>query len=154
MSNSDHGALHDATAVVYVKEKRGKRIVDFYEAKCWFVTNTKRATSYHEKGEFIPEIIRAEDLMNILWLTSPNVTKQEMLDVGLTRLISSAYSNSLPSNRLLRHLDEKIGIYAKDKVDPKDIVLLANAVADQTVQNLGRLEKAVVTGRKDKKSSC
>lgn len=140
--NSSHGALHDATAVVYVKEKRGKRITDFYEAKCWFVTNTKRTVSYHEKGTFIPEIIRAEDLMNILWLTSPNVTSAEMLDVGLTRLISSAYSNSLPTNRLLRHLDEKIGIYAKGVVDPKDIVLLANAVADKTVQNLGRLETA------------
>lgn len=140
--NSSRGALHDATAVIYVKDKRGKKITDFYEAKCWFVTNTKRTVSYHEKGEFIPEIIRVEDLMNILWLTSPNVTNAEMLDVGLTRLISSAYSNSLPTNRLLRHLDEKIGIYAKGIVDPKDIVLLANAVADKTVQNLGRLETA------------
>ncbi|MBC6991928.1 hypothetical protein [Hymenobacter sp. BT491] len=108
--NSPNAALHDATALVYVKKKRGRPITDFYEAKCWFVTHTHRTVEdFNEnRNGAMPEIIRAEDLINILWLTSPNVSNTEMVDVGLTRLITSAYSNTLPSNRLLRNLDEKI----------------------------------------------
>ncbi|GAA4390823.1 hypothetical protein [Hymenobacter koreensis] len=140
--NNPQAALHDATAVTYVRKKRERFVTDFYEAKCWFVTHTQRSLEYTSHKGNVPEIIKAEDLINILWLTSPNVSNTEMLEVGLTRLISSAYSNNLPSNRLLRHLDEKISRYAKGKVDPRDIVLLANSVADQTVKNLDLLEKA------------
>ena len=139
--NNSAGALHDATAVTYVKRKREKPITDFYDAKCWFVTHTQSAVGYSEQKGYVPEIIKAEDLINILWLTNPNVSNTEMLEIGLTRLISSAYSNNLPSNRLLRHLDEKITKYAKGKVSARDIVLLANSVADQTVKNLDLLEK-------------
>jgi hypothetical protein len=140
--NTPQAALHDATAVTYVRKKRGRPVSDFYEAKCWFVTNTQNPVAYYDNHGFVPEIIRAEDLVNILWLTSPNVSSTEIIDVGLTRLISSAYSNTLPSNRLLRQLDEKIDKYAKGVVSPRDIVLLANAVADRTVKNLDRLEEA------------
>ena len=36
------GAHHDATVIKYVQNKRGKRVNSFYEANCWFVTNTKK----------------------------------------------------------------------------------------------------------------
>jgi hypothetical protein len=38
--NSDRAALHDAAAIIYVKEKRGKRIKEFENVNCWFVNNS------------------------------------------------------------------------------------------------------------------
>ena len=69
--NTDKAALHDAAAITYVKEKRKKDIYAFEKVNCWFVNNTffrENQYSYNPNGKQ-PEIIRADDLLNILWLS-------------------------------------------------------------------------------------
>jgi hypothetical protein len=134
-------ALHDATAVVYVQNKRGKKVTSFQEANCWFVTNVSHGISHFKTNGFLPEIIRAEDLVNLLWLTNPMVKAGETTEIGLTRLVSCAISNSLPSARVIKELDENIQKYAQDKVDAQDIVRVADVIANKTLVNLEYLNK-------------
>lgn len=138
---TEFSALHDATALIYVQEKRGKRITNFQDSNCWFVTNVSHALSHFKENNYLPEIIRAEDLVNLLWLTNPLVKTDETVELGLTRLVSCAISNSLPSARVIKELDENIQKYASDKVEARDIVRIANVIADKTISNLEQLNK-------------
>lgn len=138
---SEFAALHDATAVIYVRKKRNKVVNSFYGANCWFVTNTSHNIT-HKKITLaggIPELIRAEDLINILWLSNPAVPNVDMLEVGLTKLISNAYSESLPSARILKEFDINLRKYGHG-VTPKEVIRVANAIANRTIDNL-ELEK-------------
>jgi hypothetical protein len=138
------GALHDAVAIIYVQQKRGKKIKSFYDGKCWFVTDMKNDLYQAENrsGEhFLSESIRADELVNILWLSNPNVKTNDIIDIGLTRLVANTISESLPNPRLLKELDDNIQKYAKDKIDPSDCVRVANMIANRTLTNLEQLNK-------------
>jgi hypothetical protein len=138
---TEFSALHDATAVIYVQKKRGKRIINIEDSNCWFVTNVSHDISHFKEKNFLPEIIRAEDLVNLLWLTNPLVKTDETVEFGLTRLVSCAISSSLPSARTIKEMDENIQKYAKDRVESRDIVRIANLIANKTISNLEQLNK-------------
>lgn len=150
-SNPD-GALHDAVAIMYVQQKRGKRIKSFYEGKCWFVTDMKNELYQTENktgDNYLSESIRADELVNILWLTNPNVKTGDIIDIGLTRLVATTISESLPNPRVLKELDENIQKYAKDKIDPSDCVRVANMIANRTLTNLEQLNKIAKTNQEE-----
>lgn len=122
--NNDKAALHDAMAILYVREKRGKNIKSFEKVNCWFVNNSITHDFEHDAIENIingntaeqqPEIIKADDLLNILWLSTPSirteVTSDEMVDIGLTTLVAHTLNKSLPKARIIRELDENIQKY-------------------------------------------
>ncbi len=141
--NNPDGALHDATAIAYVKEKRGKGVKSFYDAKCWFVTDMRcESKSYLSKTDgFLPETIRPDELVNILWLSNPNVKSNEVNEIGLTRLIANAINDSLPNPRVLKEFDENVQKYATNNIEPSDCVRVANAIANKTINNLEQLNK-------------
>jgi hypothetical protein len=135
------GALHDAVAILYVKEKRGKEVERFDEVNCWFVIDSKNESmKFMRDGKFL-ELIRAEDLINILWLTNPKVNVEEIAEISLTQLVSATINNSLPNPRVLKELDENIQKYAVDKIEPVDCIRLASNVASQTVLNMNNIEE-------------
>lgn len=142
---NEWSALHDATTVKYVQHRRGKRVKDFYEAKCWFVTNPHHELRFLSKDGFVPEIISAEDLVNILWLTNPNLKANmnvnDLSEIGLSRLVSSTLSASLPSVRILKELDQNIQKYAKDNISDKEIIRVAKRIANKTNANLEELNQ-------------
>lgn len=138
---TEFSALHDATALIYVQKKRGKKITNIQDSNCWFVTNVSHDITHFKENNYLPEIIRAEDLVNLLWLTNPLVKTDETVSIGLTRLVSCAISNSLPSARVIKELDENIQKYAKDKIEPRDIVRVANLIANKTISNLEQLNR-------------
>jgi hypothetical protein len=137
--SSNLGALHDATAVTYVKRKRGKNVSDFNSSKCWFVTNTSHSLKLNKQNGFLPEVIRADSLINILWLTNPGVKEIDVVNIGLSKLVSCAISNSLPNLRTLKELDANMQKYSEKGVKPDDIVRVATAVANKTLTNLDNL---------------
>jgi|UniRef100_UPI0025B8F967 hypothetical protein len=143
--STEWSALHDATAVKYIQRKRGKKFKDYFSANCFFVTNTTRDFRPLINSDSVSEIIRAEDLVNILWLTNPNVklnvNNEEVVNIGLSRLISSSINSRLPSSRILRELDENIQKYARDKISDRDIIRVANRIANKTLVNLEQLNK-------------
>jgi len=145
MRINEWSALHDATAVKYVQYRREKKVKEFQDAKCWFVTNPYRESKFLSNDGFLPEIISAEDLVNILWLTNPNVKANvnvaDLSEIGLTRLISSTLSSSLPNTRIIKELDENIQKYAKDIISDKEIIRVAKRIANKTNASLEELNK-------------
>jgi len=154
--NNDFAALHDATMIYYVREKRdNKRIKDFDKVNCWFVNNSSAWQSSDslissKKGNGCqPETIRAEDFINILWLSNPNIKKQigesDLADIGITRMISCTLNESLPKSAIIRELDDNIQKYGAEKISDKDIIRVATRIANRNLKNLEELNKIADT---------
>lgn len=139
--STKYSALHDATTVAYVKEKRKKNVTDFNSSKCWFVTNTSHRIKLNKKDGYLPEVIRADNLINILWLTNPAISVTDVVNIGLSKLVACAISNSLPNIRVLKELDANMRKYSTKGVEPADVVRVASAVANKTITNLEELNK-------------
>ena len=139
--NTSKAALHDAKAIYYVKEKRGKKIDTFEESNCWFVNNSithdndrdsiETLLNENNKGG-MPEIIRADDLLNILWLSNPqidmDIANSELSDIGLTSLVSLTLNKSLPKAHVIRDLDENIQKYRTEDVTDRDVLMLSTRI--------------------------
>lgn len=158
--NNEFAALHDATVLYYVRDKRGnKRIKDFDKVNCWFVNNSSAWQSSDSlistKGEngHQPETIRAEDFINILWLSNPNIKKQvgeaDLAEIGITRMISCTLNDTLPKSAIIRELDDNIKKYAAEKISDKDIVRVATRIANRNLKDLEELNKIADTDSED-----
>lgn len=140
-------ALHDTTVIAYVKEKRGGKQIkgDLLKANCWFVTNTPYGLALPEHNGNLPEIIRAEEILNFLWLSNPSVTSfinsSELSTLGLTRLVSATISYSLPSSKVLRDLDENFNSYAGSSITADDTVMVASMIASKKINKPEELNK-------------
>lgn len=154
--NTDLAALHDAMAIIYVREKRVNKIRDFEKVNCWFVNNSFSQESVDndsnmQTNNYQPESIKADDLLNILWLSSPTINKSindsELSDIGLTSLIAFTLNESLPTARIIRELDSNIEKYAKEDITEKDIHYLSIRVTSRQlnsidVEELNKLAKS------------
>ncbi len=151
--NNKAAALHDATAIYYVRGKRGnKKFKAFEKVNCWFVNNAFN-TEYDDFSQceevfgngYQPEIIKADVLLNILWLSNPNIgnnlNSEEIINVGLPALISSTLNESLPKNAIIRELDDNIQKYAKDKLSDEQIVRVATRIANKQISRVENLNK-------------
>jgi predicted nucleic acid-binding protein len=152
--NNDFAALHDATAIHYVRDKRGKPIKDFDKVNCWFLNNSSNLNFFHSiknKGN-LPEAIKAEDLLNILWLSNPNIltslNSQDLIDIGITRLISCTLNDSLPRAAVLREFEEHIQKYSPMELTDKDILRVAQRVANKTLVNIEELNTLAENNQK------
>jgi hypothetical protein len=151
--HSDVAALHDATAVYYVREKRKKKIKDFENVNCWFINNSVSREKYDlDKGnniEYQPELIKADDFLNIIWLSNPQINRtvdiNEISEIGLNSLISIGLTSSLPRLSIIRELDDNIHKYAQDSgLTDADIVRVATRITTKQlidIENLNKLAK-------------
>lgn len=156
--SNDKAAFHDAMAILYVREKRGGRAVKSFEkVNCWFVNNSITHDFEHSAIENIisgnssenqPEIIKADDLLNILWLSAPSirseVSSDEMVDIGLTTLVAHTLNKALPKARIIRELDENIQKYKSEDLTDRDVYLLSVRIANNQVKNIEELNTLAV----------
>lgn len=152
--NTDKAALHDAMAIIYVKEKRGKSIKEFEKVNCWFVNNSithdfesegidALINSYN--NQYQPEIIKADDLLNILWLSNPNINtslvNNELVDMGLTTLVAYTLNESLPKARIIKELDDNIQKYKSPEITDRDVYLLSTRIVNNQIKNIESLNE-------------
>jgi hypothetical protein len=148
--HSDLAALHDATALYYVREKRQKKIKDFENVNCWFLNNSISREKYEiDKGiilEYQPETIKADDFLNIIWLSNPQIDKalssNEVSDIGLNSLVSLGLTSSLPKLSIIRELDDNIHKYTQDGgLSDADIVRVATRITTKQLSDIENLNK-------------
>ncbi|MBV6881444.1 hypothetical protein NG800_015915 [Epilithonimonas ginsengisoli] len=153
--NTDYSALHDATIITYVKKKRSRNIYDFEKVNCWFVNNS---TSFYVENLRItdkkqPETIKADDLLNILWLSSPAInTKidvEELANIGLTSSISLTLNKNLPKSRLLKELDDNISKYAEENISDADIVRVATRITNKQLIDIEEINQLANTNKEE-----
>jgi len=152
--NSEKAAIHDAMAIIYVKDTRGKNIKEFEKVNSWFVNNSISHDSDREsidallnstQNQFQPEVIKADDLLNILWLSSPSINMElannELVDIGLTSLVAFTLNDSLPKARVIKELDENIQKYKGIDFTDKDVLLLSTRITKKQIQNIESLNE-------------
>ena len=139
-------ALHDAMAVLFIrKERKNKRIKDFDKVNAWFVNNTAtlEGENFHLREGFQPETIKADDLLNILWLSNPQITNsidgEDLAEIGLTSTIALTLSQNLPKAKILRELDDNIHKYAEEKISDEDIVRVATRITNKQLKDIESL---------------
>lgn len=157
--SNEKSALHDAIAIQYVREKRGnKRIFEFDKVNCWFVNNAINHDNEHDENlEYLqdntsaqPETIKVDDLLNIIWLSNPSfcVSDAEIVDLGLTSMVSYALSATLPKSRIIKELDDNIQKYRHDcDITDKDVLRLSTRIVNRQIEDVQSLNELA---RKDK----
>ena len=139
-------ALHDTIAILYVKEKRTKKIREFEKVNCWFVNNS----SSHEledfkdfeknSYEYQKETIRVDELLNILWLSNPrlntNMENEDLIDIGLSSIVAHTLNDSLPKASIIRELDQNIQKYRADVITDKDILNISSRISNRQIKNI------------------
>ncbi len=148
---TEQSALHDATALYYVRQKRGKYIKEFENVNCWFINNSISRDKYTDSERGVnngnqPETIKADDFLNILWLSSPqvssNIETNEIVDIGLTSLVSIGLNSTLPKLSVIRELDDNIHKYAQDNgLTDQDIIRVATRITTKQLTDVDSLNK-------------
>jgi len=154
--NTNKAALHDATAIQYVREKRSnKKIKDFEKVPCWFVNNstTPDGKSYNpSSNNDQPEMIRADQLLNIIWLSNPSITQDlsnnDIADIGISSLVAFTLNETLPKSSIIRELDDNIQKYAKERVSDDDVILISTRIVNRQLSDIQRLND--LTRKEDK----
>jgi hypothetical protein len=152
--NTEKAALHDAMAIIYVKEKRNKKVREFEKVNCWFVNNSIThdmdnegidAIINSDSNQYQPEIIKADNLLNILWLSNPNINtslaNNELVDMGLTSLVAFTLNESLPKARIIKELDDNIQKYKSQDITDRDVYLLSSRIASNQLKNIENLNE-------------
>jgi hypothetical protein len=144
LRNSKTSALHDATALYYVREKRGKKIKEFEKVNCWFVNNSISHNSEHSTGDiFQNETIRADELLNILWLSSPSINSKlendDLIDIGITSIVAFTLNDSLPKSSIIKELDDNIQKYRDESISDKDIILISTRISNRQLKDISSL---------------
>ncbi|MDC9724201.1 MAG: hypothetical protein PSN34_15735 [Urechidicola sp.] len=147
---SEKSALHDSTAILYITKQRKKRIKDFDKVNAWFVNNSAsvQGDSIFLKNGYQPETIKAGDLLNILWLSNPQVNESiksdDLADIGLTSVISSTLNKNLPKSQIIRELDDNIHKYAKEEISDTDVIRVATRITNNQLKNIEELNQLAI----------
>lgn len=145
--NSNKAALHDAIALSYVRKKRTSNFTEFDKVNCWFVNNaiSREGHSNYVPSSRQPEIIKADDLVNILWLSNPqsrkDISGDELSDIGLASLLSLTLNDSLPTTKVISELDDNIHKYAKEELSDTDIIRVATRITSKQLRNIDELNE-------------
>ena len=148
--NTDFAALHDIMALYYVREKRGKKkIKHFEDVNCWFVNNAIN----HDNSDYVgyklrgyqPEIIRADELLCVLWFIKPDIGNGDLtdgvVDTNLNALISCTLNSSLPQASIIKELDDNIQKYKDATISDKDILRIATRITTHKLKNIEELNE-------------
>jgi len=145
---SEISARHDAIALYYIKNKRGVgRVQSFSDVNCWFVNNaiTRGYSRNSYQKSYQPEIIKADDLLSILWLSNPQVSNlipsDKIADIGLSSLVSLTFSESLPKTSIIKEFEDNIQKYGRDNITSQDIIRVATRIADKQLTNVEELNQ-------------
>lgn len=147
--SSNFAALHDATVLYYVREKRKNKIKEFEKVNCWFVNNSitheteELKDNNFNSNDYQPEIIRADELLNILWLANPSLSNtmdsKELVEIGLSSIVAYTLNSSLPKASIIRELDENIHKYRGEIITDKDILLISSRISHRQLKNIAEL---------------
>ena len=147
--SSPKSALHDATVIHYVREKRGKEISDFEKVNCWLVHNSNSHESDFKGkdtnllGGKQPETIKGDELLNVLWLSNPAITKNIAADdisqIGLSSLVAFSLNETLPKTAVIRELESNIQKYAEQEISDNDIILVSTRIVNRQLKNIQEL---------------
>lgn len=92
-----------------------------------------------------PEIIRADELLCILWFIKPDIgrsgSNDGIVDTNLNALISCTLNSSLPQASIIKELDDNIQKYKDASISDKDILRIATRITTHQLKNIEELNE-------------
>lgn len=153
--SSNISALHDTIAILYVKEKRTKKIREFEKVNCWFVNNSTSHEIYDIREEqkttfeYQKETIKVDELLNILWLSQPRINSSldndDLIEIGLSSIVAYTLNESLPKANIIRDLEKNIQKYRGQDISDRDILNISTRIAKKQLKNVSELNKIAET---------
>lgn len=146
--SSEKSALHDAMCIQYVREQRGtKPLSEFAKVNCWWVNNAishdnesdNISTFLFSQRKGLPEMIKVDDLLCILWLSSPSVDANMVVEISLTSLVASTLNEKLPKARIIKELDDNIRKYKNENITEQDVYNLSIRIANGQIKDLEQI---------------
>jgi hypothetical protein len=135
--NNPDGALHDATVLYYTRKLRKSAQKSFADVESWFVTDT---SGYYENNSIssnnIPLLIRAEELLNIMWLSHPLYNSDSFIKSTMARTLSGTLNSALPDKKMLKEIDRKVQIIKDYPINTKDCIQVAEVLGSLENQQL------------------
>jgi hypothetical protein len=130
------GVLHDAIAMRYVKELRSNAERSFAEINSFFVTDSEGFLENKiSHSTHLPYIIRAEELLNILWLCNP-ILDSSILASNVSKILTLHLEKKLPDKEMLSKIDAKLENYADYAIDEEACADLAINIAELDTKQL------------------
>jgi hypothetical protein len=110
------------------------------------VTRDKYNLDKANNLEYQPEMIKADDFLNVIWLSNPQIDRtldvNEISEIGLTSLISAGLTSSLPKLSIIQELDDNIHKYTQDGVlSDADVVRVATRITTKQLSDIDNLNK-------------
>jgi hypothetical protein len=128
--NNPDGALHDSAALLYTRDKRLIAPHSFKDISSWFVSDSKGISENAKiTDKNAPLIIRAEELLNILWLTHPVIDERALSKNIVTKAITSTLSQSMPSKKMLKAMDKTLDSLSEYPINTDDCLKIAANIA-------------------------
>lgn len=153
--SSNISALHDTIAILYVKEKRAKKIREFEKVNCWLVNNSTSHEIYDIREEqkttfeYQKETIKVDELLNILWLSQPRINSSldndDLIEIGLSSIVAYTLNESLPKANIIRDLEKNIQKYRGENISDRDILNISTRIANKQIKNVSELNKLADT---------
>jgi len=116
-------------------EMRGRTVHSFLSSKIWFVKGSTLNIYNPIKKNGLPAFISAPVLVNILWLSNPssriNFSKEDVSEIGITKLISSTLDSSMPSQSVLKRFDNNLSQLVDKNINITDCVIVASKMAEK-----------------------
>lgn len=135
-----NSAIHDVTAYLYVRKRRGNNIRLHQKAKYWFVTANKNLSEFNitrKTNGFIGETIMPDELTSLLFLKNPQHLAARVSQIGLNELIAQTLSEEYPSRELLNEFD--MAIKENTNLREEDYNILLDSIAIQSTKSIQKL---------------
>jgi hypothetical protein len=134
----EKSAIHDASAIEYVKSCRGKSVYEVEDAKCWFLQDKKNNyNTLYKNDETINEVISSHDLLLLLWLTTPqNLNLDRVSEIELTKLIATSTAEFTPDKGLLKEFEDNFEKYRDGELSEEDVAMIYFIVGQKTTKEV------------------
>lgn len=143
-------AVHDVSAYLFVREKRGGTIRVHQNANSWFLTANNDLLFFNlEKINpgCVPEITLPDTLACLLWLKNPLNLVKKVKKIGLSELIALTIRDEIASKELINEFDKNLKTI--DDISKDDYEILLSSVAYQSAKNIGKLNQLIYEGKRD-----
>lgn len=143
-------AVHDVSAYLFVREKRGGAVRVHQNANSWFLTANKDLLFFNLdriNPGCVPEITLPDTLACLLWLKNPLNLVKKVKKIGLSELIALTIRDEIASKELINEFDKNLK--ATEDISKEDYEILLSSIAYQSAKNIGKLNKLIYEGKRD-----
>jgi hypothetical protein len=125
--NYELSALNDAIAEEYVKTKRGTKIQEFADVKCWFLHNSFHSHYFSQNQKVSKRYsLGANELLVLLWMSNPSqmntIQDKVIAQSTLSSYVTKYRRHKMPSTDILKIIKNRADqALERGQITEKDI---------------------------------